>query len=143
MDDKNAPKIAIRKRFPYDEKKGTPVTWFTQFAKILQEMLTECGLNEILATRLSTCKEIPELYIARFAHEQTPDELARFDIPVSGIPLSGFDKLVDIAKQPLEIRLRAEVVEILEKRARTQLDGGVLKFSIGWPRVFNQIETKK
>ena len=116
MGEKSDTKLTLRKRLPYDEKKGTPVTWFTQWAKILQEMLTECGMNEMLATRLSTFEGLAELYVERFK-QKTLKEISRFEVPVSGIPVTGFDKMIDIEKQPLEIRLRDQVREILDRRA--------------------------
>ena len=110
--------IAQLERICLSKKGSNPLTQWKMFADKIKVTIVEAGIEQILATRISTSKEIAALYVERFKH--LGDRILDFDIPVSGTPVSGLDKLTDISKQPLELQLRLEVQEIYSKRKALQ-----------------------
>ena len=110
--------MSLPQRIPLSKKGSNPVVQFKLLAEKIRVMIVGAGIEQILATRISTSKEIAALYVKRFEH--LGDQILDFDVPVSGTPASGLDKLADVSKQPLEQKLRREVGEIYAKRKALQ-----------------------
>ena len=110
--------LVLRKRIHLSKKGANPLVQWKVLAETIKVTIVEAGIEQILATRISTSKEIAGLYVERFKH--LGRKILDFDVPVSGLPVSGLDKLADVSKQPLEQKLRRQVEEIYTKREALQ-----------------------
>ena len=108
--------LEFGKRLPFDEKAGKLASQFAKMSNHFCNVLKDGDRQQVLFTILLSNPDLAKIYYVRWKDEYPGELLKEFPIPVTGQPNNSFDKLAKPEEDPFELKLRAQVLNIIDKK---------------------------